>query len=260
MIASAERLMEGEKYRDDLAAAKPLKEIKEFYEKDLTSIGLDSVSFKYDPVSENPEEYDKSDMPVVLKDLSLDIKKGEIVAFTGHSGCGKSTALVLLMCVYKADEGLRYFCGKDGIKHELTDDYRRLFAYVPQGNALMNGTIRDAVCFAEPKDDERLKRALKIACADEFVEDADAELGERGSGLSEGQMQRLAIARAVYSDAPVLLLDEATSALDEATEKRLLENLRGMTDRTVVIVTHRKAALSICDRILEFSEDGVKER
>ena len=141
----------------------------------------------------------------------------------------------------------------------LTAAHRRLFAYVPQGNALMNGTIMDVVCFAEPYDENRLQRALTIACADEFVDDVNTELGERGSGLSEGQMQRLSIARAIYADAPILLLDESTSALDEGTERRLLETLRGMTDKTVVIVTHRKAALSICDRVLEFTESGVKD-
>ena len=111
---------------------------------------------------------------------------------------------------------------------------------------------------------ERLERALRIACADEFVsalpDGPDTILGEGGTGLSEGQMQRLAIARAVFSDSPILLLDEVTSALDEATEQRVLRNLREMTDRTVVIVTHRPAALEICDRVLEFTEDGVTER
>jgi ATP-binding cassette subfamily B protein len=108
-------------------------------------------------------------------------------------------------------------------------------------------------------DGYRLRRALEISCADEFVDDLDTVLGERGSGLSEGQMQRLAIARAVFSDCPVLLLDEATSALDDATERRLLENLRAMPDMTVVIVTHRKAALSICDRVLRFTEAGIED-
>jgi ATP-binding cassette subfamily B protein len=133
---------------------------------------------------------------------------------------------------------------------------------VPQGNALMNGTIREVVSFADPDaahDKYRLRRALQISCADEFVDDLDAVLGERGSGLSEGQMQRLAIARAVFSDCPVLLLDESTSALDEVTEQRLLQNLRAMTDMTVVIVTHRKAALGICDRVLRFTEAGVED-
>ena len=104
-------------------------------------------------------------------------------------------------------------------------------------------------------------QALRIACAEEFVKELDSGvdtlLGERGTGLSEGQMQRLSIARAIYSGSPVLLLDEVTSALDEDTEKRLLSNLRELTDRTVITVTHRPAVLSICDRVLEFTESGI---
>ena len=112
-------------------------------------------------------------------------------------------------------------------------------------------------------NDEKLMRALSIACADEFLPELenglDTLLGERGTGLSEGQMQRLAIARAIFADSPILLLDEATSALDEETEKRLLHNLRSLTDKIVIIVTHRKAVLSICDRVLAFTESGVEE-
>ena len=102
---------------------------------------------------------------------------------------------------------------------------------------------------------------MTVACAEEFVAEldqgADTQLGERGTGLSEGQMQRLAIARAIFSGSPILLLDEATSALDEETESRLLHNLRGMTDKTVIIVSHRRAALKFCDRVISISEDGV---
>ena len=128
----------------------------------------------------------------------------------------------------------------------------------------MSGTLREVVSFAAPErsgDDEALWHALEIACADGFVrelkEGLDASLGERGAGLSEGQMQRVAIARAIFSESPVLLLDEATSALDGETERRLLENLQRMTDRTVVIVTHRPAALEICDRIVSFSDEDT---
>ena len=148
----------------------------------------------------------------------------------------------------------------------LTAAWRRLFAYVPQGNALMHGTIREIVSFGEPDqscNEERLRRALTIACAADFVFDleqgVDTELGERGTGLSEGQMQRLAIARAIFAANPILLLDEGTSALDEQTEKQLLQNIRSLTDKTVVIVTHRPGALSICDRVLQFTESGVTE-
>ena len=246
MTASAERLMEAERFADDVTPMAK-EEAGRIYER-MTALGFRDVSFRY------PAE----DSPGVLDRLNLEIHRGETVAFTGHSGCGKSTVLKLLMCMYPPDSGERYLSTSQGTE-ALTAAYRRLFAYVPQGNALMNGTIREAVCFAEEADDERLKYALTVACADEFVDDTEAELGERGSGLSEGQMQRLAVARAIYADAPVLLLDESTSALDEGTEKRLLENLRNMTDKTVVIVTHRKAALSICDRVLAFTKNGIRE-
>lgn len=267
MLASAERLMDAERFEDDDAEAKPLSEITAFYRDSLTAIGLRDIFFTYYPVSENALEIEKTDMPIVLKNLSLEIQKGEYAAFTGTSGCGKSTALKLLMCVMHPDAGERYYTDGQGTDGELTSAYRRLFAYVPQGNYLMSGTIREIISFADPKasqDEERLRNALKIACAEEFVSEldrgADTLLGERGTGLSEGQMQRIAIARAIYSASPILLLDEATSALDALTEKQLLENLRTMTDKTVIIVTHRPAALSICDRVLEFTESGVSER
>ncbi len=208
----------------------------------------------------------RAGVPVTLDRLSLEVRKGEYVALTGHSGCGKSTALKLLMCVYEPDAGERYLAGLAGERLPLTGAWRRLFAYVPQGNQLMGGTVREVVSLADPAaahDGGRLAQALEVACADAFVnalaDGVDTTLGERGAGLSEGQMQRLAIARAVFSQSPVLLLDEATSALDGATEARLLRNLRDMTDRTVVVVTHRPAALEICDRVLRFSEEGVEE-
>ena len=251
MTASAERLMEIEAFADD-PAARSADEVYEYYLDSFTALGLRDARFTY-------ESGDGA--PVALDGVSVEIRKGEYVAFTGHSGCGKSTVLKLLMCMYPLDRGECYIRGAEG-ETPLDASWRRLFAYVPQGNTLMNGTIRDIVSFADPDaahDKYRLRRALEIACADEFVDDLDAVLGERGSGLSEGQMQRLAIARAVFSDCPVLLLDESTSALDEVTEQRLLQNLRAMTDMTVVIVTHRRAALGICDRVLRFTETGVED-
>ena len=264
MLASAERLMEAEAFEKDTEPAKTPEELKAFYRNTFGGFGLSDASFTYYPAAGSPAEASRENMPAVLSHLSLEINKGETVAFTGHSGCGKSTALKLLMCVYQPDGGTRYYRNRTGEKKELTSAYRRLFAYVPQGNALMNSTIRAVVSFAAPKaafDEERLALALRIACADTFVgeleQGVDTVLGERGSGLSEGQMQRIAIARAVYSDSPVLLLDEATSALDTETERRLLKNLHEMTDKTVVIVTHRPAVLTICDRVLEFTEKGI---
>jgi ATP-binding cassette subfamily B protein len=264
MLASAERLMEAEGFPENGEEAMPLSDITVLYRDSLSAFGLRDAAFTYLPTAESVDALTKDDMPVVLEHISMEIRKGEIVAFTGQSGCGKSTVLKLLMCVYQPDAGERYWLDGAGNGHSLTGTHRRLFAYVPQGNALMSGSIREIVSFAEPeagRDEKRLRRALEIACADEFVgaldDGVDTLLGERGTGLSEGQMQRLAIARAIFSDSPVLLLDEATSALDVETEKRLLNNLRRLTDRTVIIVTHRPAVLSICDRVLRFTESGV---
>ena len=265
MIASAERLMEAEDFEEDGEDAKSAAELAGFY-RELAALELKNIDFAYYPPAEDAGKISKDEMPVVINDFSFRLNKGEYVAFTGHSGCGKSTVIKLLMCVLRQDSGSRDYVMNDGRRGELTSAYRRLFAYVPQGNALMNGTIREVVSFAVPEaanDEARLEKALKVSCADEFVSELeggiDTLLGERGTGLSEGQMQRLAIARAVFSGCPVMLFDEATSALDADTEKKVLENIRELDDRTLIIITHRKAALEICDRVFAFSESGATE-
>ena len=267
MTASAERLMDIERFEDDYTdPTRTAHEVRECYQ-NLSEIGLEHISYTYLPAVETVGALSKETMPVVLHDVSLHIKKGEYAAFTGHSGCGKSTVLKLLMCIYKPDSGERFLLDGSGNRTVLNGAWHKLFAYVPQGNQLMSGTIREIITFSDRTkylDDAKIYAALKIACADEFVNEleqgVDTVLGERGTGLSEGQMQRIAIARAIFSESPVLLLDEATSALDERTERRLLQNLRDMTDKTVVIITHRPAALEICDRILDFTENGVIEK
>lgn len=266
MTASAERLMEIEDFRDDSEKQTfDIDTVKVYYSDSFKSFGLKNADFTYYPAVAGIKDLSKDNQPVVLKNISIEISKGEYVAFTRHSGCGKSTVLKLLMSIYQLDGGERYLTDTQGSK-KLTAEWHRLFAYVPQGNQLMSGTIREVVAFAEKKDmknDERINSALKIACADSFIADLDdgidTLLGERGTGLSEGQMQRIAIARAVFSESPILLLDEATSALDADTEKRLLQNLRCMTDKTVVIVTHRPAALDICDRVIDFTNTNGLE-
>lgn len=268
MLSSAERLLEAEKL--DCATPNPRKtlhEVQELYQK-LNKIVLEDISFSYlRPIqsfgSENQLQgkIKKGIEPfLTLSGWNFEIHKGEYIALTGPSGCGKSTLLKLLMCLYKPDQGRRYL-QLDDKEIPLDGTWQRLFAYVPQGNYLMSGTIRDVVAFADPdrmKEDEAIWKALSIACADEFVRKLehgmDTVLGERGAGLSEGQMQRIAIARAVFSGCPVLILDECSSALDEATEERLLQNLRSMTDKTVVIITHRPAALQICDRVWKVND------
>lgn len=274
MLASAERLMEVETYQVECeevehSCIKSLSEIQELYQHDFTGLSLEQAGFTY----QAPVKDSENVMPVVLSGVNLDIRKGEYVAFTGSSGCGKSTVLKLLMCLYPLDKGNRWIdvvnrcenVSKGQRRISLNQDYRRLFAYVPQGNHLMSGTIREIITFFDKeamKEEDRIWKALHIACADDFVQELalglDTVLGERGLGLSEGQMQRIAIARAVFSDNPILMLDESTSALDEFTETRLLANLRDMTNKTVLIVTHRTAVLKICNKEIRFSEGNVQ--
>ena len=264
MLASAERLMEAEAFAPDSQHPLAEEETLEFYHAKLTALRLEHASFTYQPPVR--AEGEQPPMPVVLKDIDLTIRKGEYIAFTGPSGCGKSTVLKLLMCLYPLDAGSRTLettCGTQ----PLTAAWRSLFAYVPQGNQLLSGTIRDIVSFGDPckaQDDAGILRALRIACAEDFVQKLekglDTTLGEHGQGLSEGQMQRIAIARAVFSEHPILMLDEATSALDEATARQLLENLRRMTDKTVLMVTHRADQAEFFDRELSFSKDGIQQK
>lgn len=264
MLASAERLMEAEAFAPDSEHPLAEEKVLEFYRTKLTALRLEHASFTYQPPVRAEEE--QPPMPVVLKDIDLTIRKGEYIAFTGPSGCGKSTVLKLLMCLYPLDAGSRTLETISGTQ-PLTAAWRSLFAYVPQGNQLLSGTIRDIVSFGDPckaQDDADILRALRIACAEDFVQKLekglDTMLGEHGQGLSEGQMQRIAIARAVFSEHPILMLDEATSALDEATAQQLLENLRRMTDKTVLMVTHRADQTEFFDRELSFSKDGIRQK
>ncbi len=207
----------------------------------------------------------------VFAGFSASLAAGEFVAVTGPSGAGKSTALMLALGMEEPAEGRVDVLFSDGAAVPAAGLAPGTFAYVPQGNMLMSGSVREVVSLAAGGgeggvagggapgacDDARLAAALRAACAEGFVADlpqgVDTQLGEHGSGLSEGQMQRLAVARAVYFGAPVLLLDECTSALDEPTERAMLSRLRAL-GKTVVIVTHRPAALAICDRAIRVGE------
>ena len=257
MTASAERLMEAEAYPDDNDGSPvEAKEVRRFYAEEFQALGVRDAVFSY---RRRGKDGVTAEQLQVIDHLNFEVKKGEYVAFTGQSGSGKSTLFKLLMSLYPLDEGERYIRSENA-EYPLTAAWRGLFAYVPQGNQLISGSIREIVAFGDQdamQQDERIERALQIACADEFVSalelGMDTRLGERGAGLSEGQMQRIAIARAIFSDRPVLILDESTSALDEKTEQKLLDNLRRMTSKTVLLITHRPAALEICDRVIDLS-------
>ena len=245
MVSSMERLLEAEQFSiDKKEEALSQEQIREFYEKEFLAVEFQNVSFCY------PKEEKE-----VLPSVSMKISKGEFVAFAGRSGCGKSTCLKLLLGLYPVLEGQLYFVGAKK-NWGLTGAYRRLFAYVPQGNYLMKGKIRDIVSFGqEYPDNKKIEYALKLACAEfvfELPNGIETELLEHGAGLSEGQLQRISIARAFYMDSPIFLLDEATSALDEQTQRQLLWNLRNFTDKTVILVTHRPLAIEACDRVIQW--------
>lgn len=242
MLSSAERCMELESLeKEHVESQYDRSHCRSIYE-DMSSIECSNITFRYED-------------DIVLENASLSIGKGELITIMGNSGAGKSTLLKLLLSIYEPEKGSLSIVTSGG-SYDLSEKYRKMFAYVPQGNYLMSGNVTGAIASLDDEhesvDMDKVKKAAHIACADTFVEQLehgyDTLIGERGMGISEGQAQRLAIARALYTDSPVLLLDEATSALDEQIEKRVLKNIRELTDKTVIIVSHRKAVLEVCDR------------
>lgn len=190
---------------------------------------------------------------------------GEIVALVGPSGEGKTTMIRLILGLVRPEEGKTVIIGSDGQEVVMNAETRHLFAYVPQGNTILSGTIAENMRMVkEDATDEEIIEALKIACAWDFVErlpeTINSNIGERGRGLSEGQAQRISIARAVLRDAPVLLLDEATSALDVATERRVLRNIINQKpNKTCIVTTHRPSVLNMCQRVYRVMETRITE-
>lgn len=209
--------------------------------------------------------YSYDDGAKVFESADFIARPGEIVAVVGSSGEGKTTMIRLFLGLLYPRDGTVSLTFADGSEMTVSADSRAFISYVPQGNTLLSGSIADNLRLVRPDaDDSRLEKALDEACALDFVRELDGGLnyvlGERGKGLSEGQAQRIAIARALLKDAPVLLLDEATSALDLPTEAKILKNiLRADPGRTVIISTHRAGALEFCDRIYRISENGLTE-
>ena len=206
----------------------------------------------------------KPEDPVILKGNFI-ARPSEIVSLIGPSGQGKTTLIRLILGLVQPQKG------KAGIETETKEfipsnvDIRRYFAYVPQGNTILSGTIAENMRIVkENATDEEIIECLKCACAWEFVEDMkegiNSSVGEKGRGLSEGQAQRIAIARALLRDAPVLLLDEATSALDVATERRVLRNIMEKNrNRTCIVITHRPSVLGLADRVYGVMDTEIKE-
>jgi ABC-type bacteriocin/lantibiotic exporter with double-glycine peptidase domain len=200
----------------------------------------------------------------VLRNVDFHAAPGEIVALVGPSGEGKTTMLRMILGLIRPKQGQAVIETAEGRALTLNADTRYLFAYVPQGNTIFSGTIADNMRMVkESAADAEIVEALKIACAWDFVQEKEngiyAQVGERGKGLSEGQAQRLAIARAVLMDAPILLLDEATSALDMATERQVLRNIMiQKPHKTCIVTTHRPSVLGLCRRVYRVSEGGLR--
>lgn len=243
MVAAAERLMELEAL---YSQQEPQQRDPEPLYAQMQSITARALCFAYD-------------RDQVFADARFSVKKGEFGVILGHSGIGKSTLLKLLLGIYKPASGGLYVCDSQGGEIPLDRSTRRLFAYVPQGNLLISGTLRENLILTRPDaTEEQIRRAVHISCMDDYLpslpKGLDTQIGESAAGLSEGQAQRLSIARAILSDAPVLLLDEATSALDADTEKLVLERLRGLPGKTCIAVTHRPAAIALSDWTMEMRD------
>ena len=198
----------------------------------------------------------------VLERSSFWLPKGAFAVITGPSGIGKSTLLKLMLGVFRLDGG-QISVETDAGPVPLSRATRNLFAYVPQGNLLFSGTLRENLILTKPDaTEEEIRQAVYLSCMDQFLpqlpEGLETVLGENAHGLSEGQAQRLAIARAVLGGAPILLLDEVTSALDAETERLVLQRLRQMSDRTCIAVTHRPAALELADWQLQVDGGGIR--
>ncbi len=243
-LASAERLMEIERLSDektDSSFSAPALYAQ------MDALCAENLSFCY---GKHP----------VIQNAHFSIPRGSLTAITGVSGTGKSTLFRLLLGLFSPTSGSLFVQTQTG-PVRLGAETRALFAYVPQGHLLLSGTIRENIKFTNPSiTDAQMEKAAKAACIYDFImglpKGFDTPLGERGSGISEGQMQRIAIARALCSDAPILLLDECTSALDLETEEMLLRNLASLKTKTILFISHKNAAFSFCDHQL-VAENGV---
>lgn len=264
-MAAAERLMEIE--------AIPVEKMAD--EKELDDIGslevaLDTISSKVSSVFNKPNiVFDNVSFAYkannnILNNINLTIEAGETLAFVGPSGEGKTTMIRLILSLINPTEGNILLSEGDLVK-DINRNYRELISYVPQGNTLFSGSIRDNLKYGNPNaSDDEIKAALSNACALDFVNELenglDTMIGEKGVGISEGQAQRIAIARSFLRERPILILDEATSALDPETEVNVLKAVRELpTKPTCIIITHRPSALNICNRIMKLEKGHLRE-
>lgn len=246
MLASAERLRELEKMEAEKKAGQVSKPEK-------VGISCRQVSFRY--VQEK----------TVLDEINVDIAPGEMVALVGPSGAGKTTMVRLLLALLRPSQGQVFYTDAEGCLYEATAETRDWVTYVPQGNTLFSGTIAENLRSGKPDATPlEMEQAARAACAWGFIQKLpfglETEIGERGCGLSEGQAQRIAIARAILKKAPVMILDEATAALDVETEIEILKSIKALNKGcTCLIITHRQTPLKMCSRILRIRDGKVTE-
>ena len=246
LLASGERLRI-QKSEDVPYLSK--EEISEYYEKEFKGLKLDKVSFSYLDKYGNKVE--------ALKDFSLSVNKNEKILIKGHSGGGKTTLFKIILSLLSPESGSVSLL--DNNERALEEKHERLFAYVPQDNLLMQGTIKEVVTlFEDNVDMDRFNTALKMSSSDGFVNELSLKeetyLNEKGSGLSLGEMERIAIARALYSDAPILLLDECSASLDSMTEQKVISNILSLDNKTVLLISHHKYDESLFDKVVDLGE------
>jgi len=210
------------------------------------------VTYRYTPTSR-----------IVLRDFSFYFAPGTVTAILGETGVGKTTLVRLLLSLVRPVGGSMDFVLEDGSTMAVMAEHRNLFAYVPQGNSLLSGTIRDNLLLADPQaTEEQMRTVLEVAGAD-FVfalpQGIDTMCTEQGGGLSEGQAQRICIARALLRPCPFMLFDESTSALDESTEEGVVQRLvEYCAGRTLIFITHRPAVLRYCTHQVHLARpDGI---
>ena len=243
LLASGERLRIE---KDEAINYLNKEEISNFYNNEFKNINIDKVSYSY------IDKY--GNRVTALKDFSLLINKNEKILIKGHSGGGKTTLFKIILSLLKPESG-------EVLLNEtpLEQRYERLFAYVPQDNLLMEGTIKEVITlFDQDIDDERFENAIKLSNSDTFINKLELKentyLNEKGSGLSLGEMERIAIARAIYSDAPILLLDECSASLDAETEKKVISNILSLTNKTIILISHHKYDESLFNKIIDLGE------
>lgn len=247
-FTAAERIMEIEQIQQE-KATQPTGTTKELSDPShCTGIKISNLTFAY---PSNEQKASKN----IFKDFSYDFRPGNIIAIVGETGAGKTTLIRLLLALTQQTEGNILLYDENGNSAPINASTRCAFSYVPQGNTLLSGTIRENLQWGNPQaTDTEMKLALRDAAA-HFVfdkpEQLDSRCGEMGDGLSEGQAQRIAIARALLQKAPILLLDEATSSLDPETESMVLKNIVSHhTTQTIILITHRPEALKYCQQTL----------